>query len=677
MFRTRNLIPVLVAALFVLALAIVGLAGSHVCDDPMCWALSPFEILLGKYILPKDANALLRFAQQAGSLLFVIGGLISGFGVAISAARHDFRVARSRKKRQHTVVCGLGETGMEIVRSMQESGQDVVAIDRIDDTANAAACDHDGIPVIKGDATDIGVLRSAGAPNAKTIIVCTGDDTSNLDVALKIKDLVAARYRRDPSRLTVIAEMREQWLYARLVDHDRHALGSDEVDLQLFNTYDNAARLLIRSLRLPPGPEIEPGAFVVIGFGRLGQQVTLQLIRAAPVSLDAKTKIIVVDRASDQRKVQFLEANPGIAAVADVQFVAADISLDTPQVWGVIKNVVHNRPLLGVAICLRDDQASLYTALGFRRLLDDLARIHVQVYLRLTQHRHLGQFAASTTRMKGAPHRLQIFGEELFQEDFLVKGKLDTLAKAFHNFWFSSPNAKGSPANHPWDELAETFKMSNRRRADLVAIQLWQRGLRLLPMQTPAILPLTDDEIEFLAQLEHRRWSIDRRLIGYVYGEKRSENPPRHPLLVDWHRLPAGSRDWNLNDMRSLPEILAGAGLEIRRDHKILAYDGHLVDAVAKLSAPITDDEPCTVIADADTAEGRKAAELALKRPKVVLWLVSKEYPDRLDVAALGPIWEGAAGWVSREQLRGSPQSPTPGCAGSSPERSAMKSPNG
>ena len=108
-----------------------------------------------------------------------------------SAPRDTISGLRCRaKKRRHTVVCGLGETGMQIVRNMQASGLDVVVIDRIDDTVNAATCDREGIPVIKGDATNPDVLRSAGTQNAKTIVVCMGDDTSNMDVALKIKDLV-------------------------------------------------------------------------------------------------------------------------------------------------------------------------------------------------------------------------------------------------------------------------------------------------------------------------------------------------------------------------------------------------------------------------------------------------------------------------------------------------------
>ena len=39
-----------------------------------------------------------------------------------------------------------------MVQNLLASGSDIVVIDRVDDTANAALCDREGIPVIKGDA---------------------------------------------------------------------------------------------------------------------------------------------------------------------------------------------------------------------------------------------------------------------------------------------------------------------------------------------------------------------------------------------------------------------------------------------------------------------------------------------------------------------------------------------
>ena len=46
MFRTRNFLPVFVAAAFVVALSLAGLAESDACaGDWKCWFIVPFKIL--------------------------------------------------------------------------------------------------------------------------------------------------------------------------------------------------------------------------------------------------------------------------------------------------------------------------------------------------------------------------------------------------------------------------------------------------------------------------------------------------------------------------------------------------------------------------------------------------------------------------------------------------------
>ena len=46
-------------------------------------------------------------------------------------------------------------------------------------------------------------------------------------------------------------------------------------------------------------------------------------------------------------------------------------------------------------------------------------------------------------------------------------------------------------------------------------------------------------------------------------------------------RLPQGTREWNLKDMRMLPQMLAAGGLELRREEKILAYSDCAARALA------------------------------------------------------------------------------------------------
>jgi hypothetical protein len=664
MFKTRDFIPVIITALVVIILAIATLASTHACvGDWGCWFTSSLQILIGHYQPPagtESSEFLLVLTQVGGKAILLVGAFVSTVRVIVSALRHDFRTALARRMRNHTIVCGLGETGMQVVRNMRSAGEKVVVIDRADDTTgNGASCDRQGIPLIRGDATSFDVLVLAGIHHARTIVVCTGDDVSNMDVALHIKELVRDRQQPGEPALVVLAEMRNQWLFARLVNHDRYALGSSEVDLRLFNINENAARLLLRSLKAPPGPEIESGAFVILGFGPLGQQVMLHLIRAALATIGSQPKIIIFDRAAEQCQRQFSQTYPAAAKLADVSFIEATISPDSPESWITVENTVRTLPLLGVAICFDDDQTGLYAGLSMRRVLDNLSRIHVPIFLRLGQARHLGQFAATMEGLKGQPGRFRIFGglDELLGIDILVRGELDTLAKSIHAQYRDSRQSDGpqSPADQPWNMLPETLKMSNRRRADNMPFLLARAGLHMAPSAAPAPFELSGDEIELLARLEHRRWVIERRLLGFSYGEVRSDFPPRHELLVEWDQLPEAQRERNRGDFANLPKMLAEANFGLWREQKILAIDTRLATALPQLELAIANkDKGCVVIADVDSMEGRKAAGLALDLADSELWIVSSEYPLQFKgLQQLGKIYEDAAGWVTREQLHG------------------------
>jgi TrkA family protein/RyR domain-containing protein len=663
MVRTRNFIPVVIAVLLVIALAIAALAHSHFCgDDWQCWAITPIEILLGSF-QPARSNSpteLLLVTQLGGKAILLIGAFFSTMSIVASAVRHDFRTALARRMKNHVVVCGLGETGMQCVRNMRAAGEKIVVIDRADDTTgNGAVCDQLGIPLIKGDATGADILSLAGALHARTIVVCTGDDVSNMDVALQIKELAKTRRQPGLPPIVVLAEMRTQWLFSRLVNHDRHPLGSDEVDVRLFNNHENTARLLLRRLRLPPAPEIDGGAFVVVGFGLLGQQITLHLIRSALAVIGSNPKIIVFEQGADEHQRKFLRTYPAAAKLAEVSFVEANISPDNPEAWATVENTINNIPLLGAAVCFDDDETGLYAGLSMRRLLDNVSRIHVPIFLRLGQARYLAQFATMMESLEGQAGRFEIFGglQQLVGTDILIRGELDALAEALHAQYLDSrePASQSPLAGRSWNMLPETLKMSNRRRADNLPFLLAQAGLHMRSSAQPVPLELDGDEIELLARLEHRRWSIERRLAGFSYGEVRSEFPPRHDLLVDWEQLPEAERARNRKDFADLPKVLKIANFELWREHKIAATDTRISAALSTLELAIAGKETgCVVIADIDAADGRKAAALALELPNPVLWLVSSDYPLQFKgLQQLGKIFENATGWVTREQVHG------------------------
>ena len=79
--------------------------------------------------------------------------------------------------------------------------------------------------------------------------------------------------------------------------------------------------------------------------------------------------------------------------------------------------------------------------------------------------------------------RLKGFGtlESLLSREILMDASIDMLARAWHDEYRKTlpPERHDAPANRPWAELPEFYKMSNRRACDHLPIKLAQAGLRM------------------------------------------------------------------------------------------------------------------------------------------------------------------------------------------------------
>ncbi|HEV8016812.1 MAG TPA: NAD-binding protein [Stellaceae bacterium] len=585
LFKSRDAV---VLALVGLAAMLIAFWGFSICSTAACHAvplagvgeklLASFKLVIGGgggYALEKGDPIQLVLAQ------FTVYGIVAAYGtikVVVFNLHRDLRVALAQRKRGHTIVCGLGDMGMQVVQNLRDLKQDAVAIDLKSDSHYALTCERQGVPCLKGDAKNRQMLRLAGIARAATIVVCTGDDAENIEIALRIKQYLAQSGARRSRRLLVLVDMRSDWLFAKLVDYDRE-LGSAAVELRLFNNYDNAARLLVQAL-LPRSSTTSAATFVVIGFGTMGRDVAMHVIRAAPVPLGQTIELLALDREANERSRLLLDAVPCVADVAKLAFVAADLHADNPAAWQAVEARLRGKDLLGIAVCVHDDDASLYIALSLRTLLDRMGQSDVPIYVRLEHHRCLGQLAASIEDDGAAATRIVAFGslEELLTPDILIADRLDALAKALHENHRASLNEKdrAQPHGRPWSELAELYKMSSRREADHIPIKLRLSGFEMEKSAAPELIDFTPAELELIAQLDHQRWLIERRLLGWRPGPVRDNTARIHPDLVAWRELSPETRAKNIIRMQGLPQILARAGFEIvrRRSTGIVSVAG-------------------------------------------------------------------------------------------------------
>jgi hypothetical protein len=164
--------------------------------------------------------------------------------------------------------------------------------------------------------------------------------------------------------------------------------------------------------------------------------------------------------------------------------------------------------------------------------------------------------------------------EEMFSRlvirDVLLGSAREVLAKAFHEKYLKDQEGKkpvSDPSMQLWDELSENLKESNRRQADNIPEKLRRIGCGFSPVvaRKPVIFKFTPKEVETMAEMEHERWNSERRLDGWVHGEKRDVAKKISPYLVPWSSLPENVKEWDRQAMRELPEFLAKINFEIYR----------------------------------------------------------------------------------------------------------------
>jgi len=519
-----------------------------------------------------------------------------------------------------------------VIENLGSAGQFIAAVDLQDDSPGAATCEKSGVPVLQGDAKNPQVLLAAGIRRAQTAIICTGSDSENMDIALQIKAIYELPGHLKSSRIQVLAQLRNDWMHKRLIGSDKGSMGSNKVDLRLFNPFMNAARMLIKRLHLPPSREFEARAFVVIGFGAYGREITEHLIRACPVAPGRTLNILVLDQKADQAAESFPIANPVAAALASFEFVTASVAPGSPDLQRIVaKKLESAEPLLGVAVALGNDELSLCSALEIRSLLDCAGHLHVPVYVRLEHYRRLGELVRNIENKSNFSDRLQIFGtlEETLSADVLLGSHLDAFAQALQEEYRLRPRDTINPAaDVPWHELPEFMKMSNRWRADHTPLLMELAGLHVArDVQSPVVVALSPEQIELLAELEHRRYTIERRLIEWRQPIQRFSTH-----LEDWDHLSEEYKEDNRKEVAGLPKIMARLGMEIHPVRKVRLYGEQLKTAGAELEQVLNGPMPahCAMIVDLDEPEAVSLAARALSLPSVSLWLFSREEPQEL-----------------------------------------------
>jgi Trk K+ transport system NAD-binding subunit len=117
---------------------------------------------------------------------------VADFGVLFfnrSERSKEWEMAVASTFNNHIVLIGLGHLGFRVAKNLYSMGQDVVVIE-VNPDANLVTSVHElDIPVLVDDGTREVALNAAKVDKARAIILCTQDDSLNLQMALKARSL--------------------------------------------------------------------------------------------------------------------------------------------------------------------------------------------------------------------------------------------------------------------------------------------------------------------------------------------------------------------------------------------------------------------------------------------------------------------------------------------------------
>ncbi|MBN2452393.1 MAG: hypothetical protein JXR77_18550, partial [Lentisphaeria bacterium] len=151
---------------------------------------------------------------------------------------------------------------------------------------------------------------------------------------------------------------------------------------------------------------------------------------------------------------------------------------------------------------------------------------------------------------------------------------LETMARSFHEEFVRNSTNRLPDNMKPWPKLPPTFKIANLEQAKYAVQVLESCGFSVRPAADrdhPVVFPagdFTTEEVEFMAQMEHGRWNVERLRNGWRYAPVRDNVKQLHNCLVPWDQLsdgPDGVKKYDREAVRKYPEILALAGLEVTR----------------------------------------------------------------------------------------------------------------
>ncbi|MHA2098591.1 MAG: NAD-binding protein [Candidatus Kariarchaeaceae archaeon] len=483
----------------------------------------------------------------------------------------------------HIIICGLGEKGMQLALDFINDGSRVIVIERQEEVENIELLRELGAIIIIANASDAGILSKVKVGAAKYIIATTGDDETNIEIAIHTNNHM--KKQESDRIIDCYIHIENKDLYYNLSQTHAYEIGRNNprLDLHFFNIYDNTIRILILSYKLEKIHSIlnlhnpitnnskrHDLKIVILGWNQLTEALIFQLFRQLHFPFPNTVDITLIDK----------NANSLVNSLNERYQIPKNIG----KLSGHDNEFIQNNELQYQFLRILPPE----TDIVFINFNDEIHATNIS--LSVLEHfqkkqRHIPIF----THLKNDKGVINFLTKENLEElnfdngpviipfglisvvsnrTIIINEILDHFAKELHQSYLdemsiSSEDLSQYPALVPWSHLPVNYKNANRQLADHIAIKLRSFDLGIYRDSHSPLFSFSENQLALLCPAEHNRWMINKILDGWTFSEKRDDLKKEHPSIVPWEDLNQSEKEKDRVLVSQIPTILQKLGFHI------------------------------------------------------------------------------------------------------------------
>jgi len=476
---------------------------------------------------------------------------------------------------KHVVIVGINKYTVELAKDLLLQKKKVILLSEEADHKDFNTIKAYGANVVVGNLIDPVNFKKSSLHKCSHFIIFTEDDSKNIEVMLQAQNYLELRERKDLKVKMHISNKQLEPLFERIEGGIKN---KGYMDVQLFNVYENASKLLFESHPLYMNNEGREDHIhlLIIGFSEVSLQVILQAAKVAHYGLEKKLKVTVVDEDAERIGPLFHLQYPQFHQVCDLEF--KNVNIHSSEFYKEF--LIANPSISYVVVCQGTEQDGLTSSLN---ILNELKNVPIAFHI--VEDNQLASWIDANDDDYKYIHRFGGLHEVMCSEVILSEG-LDILAKEIHNHY----SMKAVNKVDDWPQLNLFSRASNRAQADHIDTKLHLLGLVKEKkgkdsdgdvLSKEEFMEILIPHLERIAIAEHERWNAFHYIYGWTSSEPqhmKNEKAKTHPCLVSWNELDNISKihsqlfnesinykDYDRQTGENLYDVLGKAGYVIKK----------------------------------------------------------------------------------------------------------------